>query len=321
MRTRHSSGFTLVELLVVIAIIGILIGLLLPAVQSVREAARRTQCSNHLHQFGLAAHNHHEAHRHFPAGGWGWAWVGDPDQGFGKRQPGGWAYNLLPYLEQEALHNIGAGKSFSEKKTLNKEMASTPVPFFNCPSRRRAVAFPNSWNSAMYTGVNIDPTPQLARNDYAINCGTGGVPHSGGPGDIASGETWCQSPRNRDGIGFECSETAIADVKDGTTNTLLIGEKYLNPHHYSTGKDAADNESAYTGNNNDNYRSAHIQYPPKQDQEGYGNSIRFGGPHANGCNFVMCDGSVKMIGFSIDATIFTYLGNRRDGQPIDASKF
>ncbi|NQT38164.1 MAG: DUF1559 domain-containing protein, partial [Planctomycetes bacterium] len=138
MREDRRRGFTLVELLVVIAIIGILIGLLLPAVQSVREAARRIQCANHLKQMGLGALNHEEAHGFFPSCGWGWAWIGDPDRGFGETQPGGWIYNLLPFVEQDALHNLGAGKSDSEKRAFAGEVANTPIAMFNCPSRRRA---------------------------------------------------------------------------------------------------------------------------------------------------------------------------------------
>ena len=104
---RRRNGFTLVELLVVIAIIGVLVALLLPAIQAAREAARRTQCINNLKQLALGCQNHHDTHGHFPTGGWGWYWVGDPDRGFGKEQPGGWAYNLLPFFEQQAAPRPG----------------------------------------------------------------------------------------------------------------------------------------------------------------------------------------------------------------------
>ena len=93
LRSAARRGFTLVELLVVIAIIGILVALLLPAIQAAREAARRTQCQNHMKQLALACMNHESTHKHLPSGGWGWDWVGDADKGFGEDQPGSWLYN------------------------------------------------------------------------------------------------------------------------------------------------------------------------------------------------------------------------------------
>ena len=143
---RVRKGFTLVELLVVIAIIGMLVGLLLPAVQQAREAARVMQCNNNLKQMGLGSLNCESSTKHYPTGGWFWSWVGDGDRGFGKEQPGGWAFNLLPFLEQMPLFQLA---SDGDPKTLStKQMegattvCQTPMPFLYCPSRRARKTYP-----------------------------------------------------------------------------------------------------------------------------------------------------------------------------------
>ncbi len=138
------GGFTLVELLVVIAIIGVLVSLLLPAVQNAREAGRRTQCMNNLKNLGLAAQQHLEKLRRFPSGGWGPTWVGDPDRGNNTKQPGGWVYNLLPYMEQMALHDYGRGATTSSTPTKAqalKKLLTTPVNFHALSQSRRSGAF------------------------------------------------------------------------------------------------------------------------------------------------------------------------------------
>ncbi len=106
-RPSSRTGFSLIELLVVISVIGVLLALLLPAVQAARESARRTTCQNHLKQMGLAALNHELSRKYYPTGGWGFYWVGDPDRGSGANQPGSWSYVILPYLEETQLAAIG----------------------------------------------------------------------------------------------------------------------------------------------------------------------------------------------------------------------
>ena len=154
---RRSGGFTLVELLVVITIIGILIMMLLPAVNSVRESGRFLQCKNNMKQMGTACMAHEQAQGFFPTGGWGWFWQGDPDCGFNNLQPGGWLYNILPYMEMTALHDqqflvsgtqingrTGPGQvpNTTMKQQAIIQMVSTPLPAMMCPTRRRAVLYP-----------------------------------------------------------------------------------------------------------------------------------------------------------------------------------
>ena len=321
MRRRH--GFTLVELLVVIAIIGIL-----PAVQSVREAARRAQCLNHLKQLGLACLNHEQAHGHFPSCGWGNHWLGVPDRGFGLRQPGGWAYNTLPYIEQEGLHQLGIGLSSQAYRDAGMQRVKTPLSVHHCPSRRRPALRPYSISTTVYPTelYAITLGMPVAKNDYAASIGDGRVTCFGNyPSSLGQGDdthfTWPDTS-SCTGISHVRSQVTLADVTDGSSNTYMIGEKYLDPNGYENGLCCGEDQTLYHGQNSDLVRSAHPDVgAPLQDRVGYNNIDRFGSAHPSGCNFVFCDGSVHTISYSIEPEIHRRLGNRRDGLPVDADTF
>jgi len=330
MKTAKRAGFTLVELLVVITIIGILIALLLPAVQAAREAARRIQCANNLKQIALAALSHEEATGHFPAGGWGFGWVGDPDRGFGRDQPGGFFYNILPYMEQQALHDMGLGVTDSTtKRQLALEMIQTPLSMLVCPTRRRAGVYPVRSDRAWL--ANTEKPGNLGqgwfRSCYTVN---GGSVHLGwgyGPSDwsaAADGNGFRDASylAQANGLSYQTSQVTMADIKDGSSNTYLAGEKYLNPDHYFTGIDYGDDEPALGADDYDlhSWTCYDNEYRPMQDRAGITHFWSFGGPHSAGFQVALCDGSVRMMSYSIDQRTHEYLGNRRDRQPIDASK-
>ena len=346
-------GFTLVELLVVITIIGILIALLLPAVQAAREAARRLQCSNNLKQLALGCLNHEQVQGFLPSGGWGYEWIGDADQGAGKHQPGGWIYSILPYIEQESLYLLPADGD--PKHVTAGQLAGgailqqTPLAAMNCPSRRQPIPYPY-WLLAQYGGaftpVNSNQPTMIALGDYAANAGDNAGSQFSGPAgttrpisagtdlDALEAATDWNTPLS--GIDFSqltgaiClhSEIRIADIRDGTANTYLLGEKYVSADNYVNGVEPGDDAAMYQGWGDNNRWTApngiaSSAYTPQQDRAGWYPSpdIIFGSPHPSSCNFVFCDGSVHSIGYSIDPEIHRCLGNRQDGSPIDGGKF
>jgi len=353
---RARRGFTLVELLVVIAIIGILIALLLPALQVAREAARKAECLNHLKQMGLGAHTHENSHKHFPTGGWGWDWIGDPDQGYGKDQPGGWVYAILAYIEQPALRKLGKGApddtSPTGKKVLLGQMAATPIPTFNCPTRRPAAVYQNRFVGAGFA-INAIGLTTVARTDYAANCGDQNFTQmDGGPRSWTDGlnPQWWVTTRDGNGNSRQADRATVAggrsgsspnpalhsgmcylrstvkinQVKDGTSNTYLFGERYVVADQYATGLDGADNEHMYVGYDNDIYRCT---YPgpdpnvdntsarmPRQDTPGVSNDYAFGSAHTGSWNVVFADGSARGISYTINNTTHGRLGNRDDAK-------
>jgi prepilin-type N-terminal cleavage/methylation domain-containing protein/prepilin-type processing-associated H-X9-DG protein len=301
-RRQRSGGFTLVELLVVIAIIGILVALLLPAIQAAREAARRAQCKSNLKQLALGFLNHHDTQKHFPTGGWGYQWVGDPDRGFDKDQPGGWIYNILPFIEETALHDRGSDglpDAVTTAQTIAaRDVLASPINIINCPSRRQVRPYPaensnaagNLYNSksprASFGGVGC------GRSDYAVCSGDLWVESGAGPSNYVAAKTntWPSDGTMTaapfigmtakdllSGVSYERSAVKISQVTDGTSKTFMVGEKFIPSDQYETGADPGDNETWCTGFNNDNFRvtgawqtaaNAIIPMPPLQDVPG-----------------------------------------------------
>jgi prepilin-type N-terminal cleavage/methylation domain-containing protein len=298
---RVRRAFTLVELLVVIAIIGILVALLLPAVQAAREAARRTQCKSNLKNVGLACINHHDAHGYFPAGGWGFDWMPEPDAGYGKSQPGSWIYGILEFLEEGNLRGIGAGTTSltPQRDAAMRQLIVAPISVLNCPSRRGSQPYPivNRINVVWknITARFVDDPGQAYRTDYGGSVGGGtrqlyfqmvtagdrrmrSAEPDDGPGP-RFGQVQVDRFDKKNANGFNVWETNSAGaangliitrtpiplrrVTDGSSKTYMVGEKMRELDYYLTGESSFDDQSAYNGFDQDNH--VHAWYPPLQD--------------------------------------------------------
>jgi prepilin-type N-terminal cleavage/methylation domain-containing protein len=305
---RRKRAFTLVELLVVIAIIGILIALLLPAIQAAREAARRMQCRNNLKQMGTAAMTHYDRQKHYPSGGWGWSYVGNPDLGYGAKQTGGWIYNILPGLELLSLHDGGKGSGSANLAHIAQTLIQTPLSIMTCPSGHPMQLFTNgSWIFKINVNGADVPIPQpspvtLARTDYASCCGSQGF------SEVSSGTALerANAPPNdpqvhpgnfQNGITYQCSTTAQKDVSRGTAHTLLYGERYYDPNGLNSGSAVADNECMWVGQDNDVSRTTSA--PPQRCTKGAPNALIFGSIHPSGVHFVAADGAVHVISYDV----------------------
>ena len=278
---RSAGGSTLVELLIVISIIGILVALLMPAVNSAREAGRRAQCLNNCKQMALGCLGHEAKYGFFPTGGWGSMWAGDPDRGYNKRQPGGWHYNILPFIDQTDLHDLGTGghrgHAFVVGDDAGSHSAQTPVSLFICPTRHKVQVYPYTHSVPFnLTALQHLRWPQRLRCQRRRRRGRRqperrpigtdpGLPH----GRFRPESLWASFPGGAEwatGPIFVRSECTTAAIKDGTTFTYLLGERFINPDSYYTGSQCDNDQEWDLGFDYDTNRWTY--YPPSQDRPG-----------------------------------------------------
>ncbi len=236
-------------------------------------------------------------------------------------------YNILPFIEQQAVYDLPSDGDANMLLPVQLEgattMVTTPIPMYGCPSRRSHITYPNPVGGSN-VAINSNASTIVVRTDYAINHGdtADGLPHhTFGPPSLADGMDpkypWPEWRLGLRGVSFLRSEIGMRHITDGSSNTYLIGEKYLNPDSYDKGIDGADNESMYTGHNNDNARFTTLLLPPLQDRPGLALSENFGSVHSAAWNVAFCDGSVHSLSYTIEPETHRRLGSRNDDLPAE----
>ncbi|MDA1048970.1 MAG: DUF1559 domain-containing protein [Planctomycetota bacterium] len=312
MNRRH--GFTLIELLVVIAIIGILVALLLPAVQAAREAARRMSCTNNLKQIGLSLHHYHDTYKVFPPGYLANG-VTETDPASAETGHGfAWGALLLPFIEQSSLHDHF---EFSEdcRDTHNVHHGEEQLPGFRCPTDSGTDTFEVTSGGTTY---------EIATANYVGIMGYGSV-------------TMTPGKPMGPGIFYRNSQVRLADILDGTSNTIMIGER-TQRHRFMAGGSIVDAHSTWYAAIPGAMRPAgmmamteaagslvlgHVGQPAMgtmmamhHTPNSTNHIVNFSSLHPGGINFVACDGSVHFLAETIDYNTFRWLGERADGKSV-----
>jgi len=298
-------AFTLVELLVVIAIIGVLVALLLPAVQSAREAARRMQCQNHLKQFGLGLQNYHDTHLTLPCGG------------LATGNQLGFHVFLLPYIEQANLFNDPTKFNFNiswtvlspPNPTITGGMQSK-VPMFYCPSFIQQKGTLSVQTSTIVNTTHYFGVMGAKGLGYTFQ-GASTPPERGGFAD--------------NGVLYRDSKVRLTEITDGTSNTFAVGENSWPPekipganylHHrrgWVQGFDGLGVANTAHSCKNINFGINVRGYTQAPVVEYY-NDISFGSQHPSGCNFVYCDGSTRFVSSNVDIALYKATASRGDGE-------
>lgn len=339
-------AFTLVELLVVIAIIGVLVALLLPAIQAAREAARRTQCSNNLKNIGLSLLNYESAMKEFPTGGSGFGdrlecYVENGKPWTGKKQGMSWAFQILPYLEQNAVHNNGD----------TDVVQSTPIPMYSCPSRRPPTLYEDSrWGAGYlmdYAGAQpatyasaVNQTRYDAVRDHGnwdrVDASFWMTPVNGYGLTVSNGvydgvivrSTWrrngphpatlttcANGPETGQFVTGVPDPTRMGQITDGTSNTMVVGEKYVYYTDYAGG-DAGDDRGWVDGWDGDTMRSTlaqpfnDSQISPIRDDAKENQTYLFGAAHPAHFHVVFADGSVHSVAYDVNMYVMNSLGTK-----------
>jgi prepilin-type N-terminal cleavage/methylation domain-containing protein/prepilin-type processing-associated H-X9-DG protein len=315
---RRRRGFTLIELLVVVAIIGMLVALLLPAVQAAREAARRLQCINNLKQMGLALHHYHEVHGVFPPGGYGGG-LSSPvlwnNPTIVARRLSSWGSAILPYLEQAPLyHQIN--QSFWYVQPENTTAGGTVVQAYLCPSNPAASLFkPNGDNAN---------SPPFARNDYAGNYGERALrcfPDRGCQNSYAEGG-------DASGRGVIMPQgtivVSVREISDGTTNTIVLGEAPEALHglwigHKNFLDQSAPLNARYGRGASSPWQSCQApNKSPNIGKLGCDFGQEFHSHHPGGANFLFADGSARFVKETLAPRTLAALLSRKGGEIVGA---